>query len=204
VLRALRVKVFGSTEGTETPLSVAAGPRCAYQRTKRAATKKLDNAAGVKIRYVLYMACHNNRAWTLNWRWAWPLRGSGAVWCHSGDPAPAGSPCGRVKPPLLPARAGLDTGGLKVGQRWERILSTDRQSASLGSPESGAGREGLGTGDSGPESMASCVRASSPRGTGGSGLALSAAGYYKRNNLYNNIHITYKIKHTPILQNEAD
>jgi hypothetical protein len=32
----------------------------------------------------------------------------------------------------------------------------------------------------------------------------SAAGYYKRNNMYSNLRITYKIKHTLILQNEAD
>jgi hypothetical protein len=67
--------------------------------------------------------------------------------------------------------------------------------------------QGVGTRDWGlgaKLSVASCVRASSPRGIGGLGSSnLSAAGYYKRNNICNNIHTTYKIKHTPFLQNKA-
>jgi hypothetical protein len=50
-------------------------------------------------------------------------------------------------------------------------------------------------------SVASSVSASSPQGTGDRGLgpgSESAAGYYKRNNTYINVHTTYKIKHTPV------
>jgi hypothetical protein len=63
---------------------------------------------------------------TLNWPWAWSLRGSGTVWCRSGDPAPAGSPRDGVKPPLLdqyPLCAELDKGGLKVEPAWEGDLT---------------------------------------------------------------------------------
>jgi hypothetical protein len=142
------------------------------------------------IIYVLIMACHSDRARTLSVGEFTSPRGGA-------EPRP---------PHHYPLRADLDKGGLKVGQGWERIPSTGRQSASLRSPESGAGREGLGTGDWGLGtrlSVASCARASSPRGTGGSGLALIEAGYYKRNNICSNLRITHKIKHTPILQNEA-
>jgi hypothetical protein len=132
----------------------------------------------VKV-YVLIMACHSDRARTLS----------------SGDPAPAGSPRGGVKPPLhLPLRADLHKGRLKVELAWVRMPSTDRQSASLGSPESGAGREGLGTGGWGLGarlSMASCVPASSSLGIVDRGLGSSrrsTAGYCKPNNIYINIH----------------
>jgi hypothetical protein len=80
----------------------------------------------VKIRCVSYMACQNEPARTLNWPRAWPMRRSGAVWCRSGDPAPAGAPLGGVKPPLLhhyPLRAEIDKGGLKVEPAWEGKLA---------------------------------------------------------------------------------
>jgi hypothetical protein len=72
------------------------------------------------------MAWHYDRVRTMSWPWAWPLRGSSAVWRRSGDPAPAGSPLGGVKPSLLhhyPLRADLYNGGLKVEPAWERLLT---------------------------------------------------------------------------------
>jgi hypothetical protein len=57
-----------------------------------------------------------------------------------------------------PLCAGLDKGGLKVELAWERFLNES----------TGPGDWGLGA----RLSMASCARASSPPGTGGSGLAV--------------------------------
>jgi hypothetical protein len=69
--------------------------------------------------------------------------------------------------------------------------------------------QGLGTRDWGLGarlSVASCVRASSPPGTGDRGLgsgSLSPTGYYKMNNVYDRTHITYKIKHTPVFAKQS-
>jgi hypothetical protein len=101
----------------------AAGPRCAWQRIKRAATKKrLDTAPRVRAIWVSYMACHNYHARTMSWPWARPLR------------------------------AGLNKGGLKMEPAWESILSPQIGNPhrwGVRSQVPDVRREGLGLGRSG-------------------------------------------------------
>jgi hypothetical protein len=101
-------------------------PPCAYQRIKGQREKRLDTIPRVRALYVSYMSWQSNRTRTLTLPWAWPQRGSGAVWRRRGDPAPAGPPHGGVKPPPLHhylLRAELDKGRLKVEPAGEINLT---------------------------------------------------------------------------------